>query len=713
MSEKEAEHVLHLKNIMKGWEMSGFSKQKSIHDLKAVEFSKQVLQADDWSLKTLQKGLALDTIRPVPDYKEVNNMSARKNMGVLREKFLTWETQGKVVEVANPPRIVNPLSLVTKFDGEKNQMKYRPVIDMSRHVNTLIEDRKVKLSDLTFFEPLFVKDSYGISWDFTAMYHQLRLTKGTADLFGCAVEQEDGSVKFYKFTHLMFGAKPAVYIMTWILRPAMNFLRDNSIKAGIYIDDGMALNTNNKVLEVEAKFIVTLFENAGWELNMEKSCLVPTQIIMYQGFYLNFKEMRYFLAKWKGVMIRKKITELLVATGHQQQVKAKEIESVVGKIISCRRSHGPSVLVGLRHIQHEVGRKVMHMGPEHEPDWEVELTLDEQSRKELKYVRDILTDEDGYPFPVQGEAKVFTLDKTEYSTDEAYGLTDRHFRVFASDASDKVAFIYEAGSFKLVEEFAFSREEQMTSSGQRELLAIHKTLKNRQDEMRRQKGRVYWVTDSQNVHGFMKRGSRKAEIQKIVLDIKLMERDMGIRIITIWKPRTTREIVLADLGSKGYLSTDEWSIDNRTFKMIQRHVGLDVTVDGFATSLNKKVDKFFSKYPQCGSAGIDFFAQKLSPKEVYWLCPPVQLVMTTINHVLQTQDRVLAYVSFPEWKSANYWPVIKQGKVYAPFVRTVYISDPRYVSYNENSKLFNGKEKFRFLTILINNKFVRNNVDRK
>ena len=712
MSEAEVQHVQHLNRIMLDWNSKGYCKQESIHSSEAIKFSKSVLKIDDWSCKTLERGLALETVRPVPDYREGNNMSARKNIEVLREKFVDWEAKGKVVEVKDPPRIINPMSVVAKYDGEKKRMKYRPVIDMSRHINPLMEDRKVKLADLSYFEPLYVKGSFGVTWDFTSMYHQLMLTKGTSELFGCAIEQADKTFKYYKFKYLMFGTKPAVYIMTWLLKPSMNYLRDNSIKAGIFIDDGMALNTNRQVLEVETKFIITMFENAGWDLNLEKSNLVPSQKVLYQGFYLDFQQMKYFLPKWKSMLIRQRITELLVATGHQKQVKAKEIESVVGKTISCRKSHGPAVLVGLRHVQHEVGRKVMHLGPECDPDWDVNLTLDDQSRNELKYVRDILKDETGYPFPVQGEAKVFTLDEVDYCTDEAYGLEDSQYRVFASDASDKVAFIYEAGSFKLVEEFAFTKAEQATSSGQRELLAIHKTLRQNREEMESQKGRVYWITDSQNVHGFMKRGSRKADIQKIVLDIKLLEKEMGIRIITIWKPRTTRQIVLADLGSKGYLSTDEWGIDNRTFKQIQKYIGLEVTVDGFATSQNRKTEKFFSKYPQCGSAGIDFFAQKLSPQEVYWICPPVKLVLTAINHILATENRVLAYVSFPEWKSANYWPIIKQGNKYAPFVRAVYVSDPKYKAYNENSKMFNGRETFRFLTILINNMFVNNNIYR-
>ena len=77
-------------------------------------------------------------------------------MGILRDKFKDWESKGKVTEVKNPPRIINPLSLVSKYDGEVDKMKHRPVIDQSRCVNLLVEDKKVKLADLSYFEPMYV-----------------------------------------------------------------------------------------------------------------------------------------------------------------------------------------------------------------------------------------------------------------------------------------------------------------------------------------------------------------------------------------------------------------------------------------------------------------------------------------------------------------------------------------------------------------------------
>ena len=45
-----------------------------------------------------------------------------------------------------------------------------------------------------------------------------------------------------------------------------------------------------------------------------------------------------------------------------------------------------------------------------------------------------------------------------------------------SDASERVAFVYEANNWRIVEEFAFDERERGLSSGHRELKAIVKTI---------------------------------------------------------------------------------------------------------------------------------------------------------------------------------------------------------------------------------------------
>jgi hypothetical protein len=630
----------------------------------------------------------------------------------MRSKFKKWISEGKIERVFKKPRIINPLSLVSKLNGETQTMKHRPVIDQSRHVNNYIPKIKTKLNDLPFFEPFFEKDMYATTYDLEGMFHQLRLTRSTSELFGCALEHEDKKDRYYRFCVLMFGNRDAVRIMTKLMLPAINLFRDMGIKTGVYIDDGMTVNICPRVLEVETHFVLTILGMAGWRLNMEKTVRIPTQAPLYQGVYIDFKKLEYILPAWKVTETISRLDELMDKVKNNELIHARTVSKAMGKCIAAKRSHGPGVQIGLRHTQHMLGRQTCWRGPDEEPDWDILVKLDKQSLDEMEYVKKLLLGINGYLIPLHKEVQVYEKDGVSFRTIETF-RPEEQSRIFCSDASDRYAFVFEADNFNIVEEFAFSEEEIRTGSGHRELLAVAKTLRKHQHGLMGSGTRFYWITDSKNVYHFLKRGSRKREVQQTILAIKRWEAELGIRIIPIWKPRTTNELVMADIGSKMYQSTDEWAIDHKTFQKIQKFAGMRVTIDAFATSANKMVDRFYSKYPQIGSLGLDFFAQTLLHKEVYWITPPVTKVLDAINHVLNAGDMVAAYISFPEWKNANYWPKIVRGRYYAPWISAIYFSDPHFQAFNDASSTFRGRRTARFITIIVNNRILNNKVARR
>ena len=662
---EDAEHINELNIYLKELEAKDYRQSSSIHAPEAIRFSREILKASPWVLETLKNGLALETTGPVPPYEEPNNKSCTEQLPVMREKFCIWQKEGKIEQVYKKPRIVNPLSLVSKLTGEAQVMKHRPVIDQSRHVNLYIPKIKTKLNDLPFFEPFFEKNMYATTYDMEGMFHQLRLTRSTSELFGCALEQEDKTVKFYRFCVLMFGNKDAVRIMTKLMLPAINLFRDMGIKTGVYIDDGMIVNISPCVLKAETHFVLTILGLAGWRLNTEKTVKVPTQTPLYQGVFIDFKKLEYTLPLWKVKETIKRLEELMDKVRKHELIPARTVSKAMGKCIAAKRSHGPGVQIGLRHTQHMLGKQTCWRGPEEEPNWDILVKLDKQSLDEMEYVKKLLQGMNGYLIPLHREVQIYEKDGVSFRTIETF-RPEEQSRVFCSDASDKYAFVFEADNFNIVEEFAFSEEDIRTGSGHRELLAVAKTLKKHKHGLVGSGTRFYWITDSKNVYHFLKRGSRKREVQQTILAIKKWEAELGIRIIPIWKPRTTNELVMADIGSKMYQSTDEWAIDHTTFQKIQKFAGMKVTIDAFATSANKMVDRFYSKYPQIGSLGLDFFAQNLRHEEVYWITPPVTKVLDAINHVLHAEDMVVAFISFPEWKNANYWPMIIRGQFYAP-----------------------------------------------
>jgi hypothetical protein len=705
LNKDEKEKIERLDSIIRECKELGFSfgkENNSIHAQQGRTFLKKFCKTDTALMECLKNGYTPNLRWRVPRYEEPNNNSAKAEMPFVRAKVAEWEQKGRLHEVQEKPWCINPLTVAMKYDVYEKKYKKRLVMDTSRCINIAAAPEKSKPDDLGYFEPYWAKDAYMTSFDLASMYHHMQIAQKAKQYFGFAVPQEDGTVKYYVMDVMPFGYGPAMAVLDWALNPAMNLFRQEAIKTGVFVDDGLNTDKNPRVVYEEIKFILTMLQIYGWNISWSKCQLIPVQVLLYQGFLVDLVAMEYRAPVEKVEYVDMLTGELIQNCQLGHAVQAKDLAGILGKYISLRRSHGNAFQVALRHTQNVLGKAVMHRGMDYKPDWKVSVQLDNQSIREMQFVKKHLNSMNGNPFPLQEKVEVFNLNGEIFKSEEAYRWGYSSYQVFASDASEEVAFVYEAETFNMVKEFAFNAAEKRRGSGPRELFSVLKTLQSSAEYFRENPSRVYWVTDSQNVYYFLKKGSCNEEIQKDVLRIKELEMEYRIQVVPIWKPRETQIIVAADEGSKAYLSTDEWSMDNGTFKKVVNYLGLKPTVDGFATSMNTKCEKYFSKYPQVGSSGLNFFAQKLDPMETYWICPPASQVAQAVQHMLQQEGRIIAYVSFPEWKSSNFWPVMVRGEVFASFVCAAFYSKPNFRKFNAAPSAFEGKTTFRMITVIVN-----------
>jgi hypothetical protein len=216
-----------------------------------------------------------------------------------------------------------------------------------------------------------------------------------------------------------------------------------------------------------------------------------------------------------------------------------------------------------------------------------------------------------YIVTAESRTRVFELSETDRLT-HTVKTTDQHENLFVSDASHSLLFVFKAdGRFQYVCEFELSDTEKKESSGFRELCAVRKALEEDPAQFKEFAGRViYWQTDSKNCYSFLTKGSRIPKIQELVMDIKLRERCLDVRIVPVWTPRSQARIVEADLGSKLNSSTDEWCIDRQDLADVFTTLDYWPSFDCMATSRNSVCEKFFSKIPQIGSAGVNFLCQE-------------------------------------------------------------------------------------------------------
>ncbi len=172
---------------------------------------------------------------------------------------------------------------------------------------------------------------------------------------------------------------------------------------------------------------------------------------------------------------------------------------------------------------------------------------------------------------------------------------------------------------------------------------------------------MFWQTDSKNCYSFLSRGSRIPDMQRLVLDIKCRERRLDVNIVPVWTPRSQARSVESDLGYKMASSTDEWCIDREDLGKVFLDLSYAPDFDCMATRKNAICQRFYSKIPQIGTAGVNFLSQELQPGVLYYCCPPVRMIGRVVCHLLE-KENIQCLLIVPGWTSMAFWSALSESE---------------------------------------------------
>ena len=193
------------------------------------------------------------------------------------------------------------------------------------------------------------------------------------------------------------------------------------------------------------------------------------------------------------------------------------------------------------------------------------------------------------------------------------------------------------------------------------------------------------------------------EVQADVVKIKKLEKKLSVKIVPVWTPEImpVARLQLADLGSKFSTSTDEWSVAHPVVEAVLNCIDVKPTIDAFASVHNKICDRFFSLVPQTGASGVNFFAQNLSSKEIYFCCPPISQILPCYKKLI-SQSGLTAILLVPDWKSHVFNPYLFNGNICQPQIKQVFPFQPPFCFSNMAScKVFSKNLKFQMFALLV------------
>ncbi len=672
----------------------GFSVRpdQSIHDPDSILFMSQVVGAGSWVLTLLQHGLSCDwAAGSPPPYMEPNNRSALDNLDSLRSTVSTWEQAGFVTRLGQPAWCCNPMTVAVQFNPVTGVTKFRPCIDLSRHVNRYIAASSVQLDHLSISQELILPGDFMTSLDLENQFFHVRLAPAMRKYLGFAVLATDGSMQYFQYQVMAYGVKPAVTVVTRLLRPIKAYMHTLGIRFSIYVDDGRVAASSAQLCSEQTNFLLLVLQLAGWKIQWKKTVLTPSTSLLHLGFITDSVAMRYFITpeKWNGV--RLSLSALLDAAAAGRSAPAKEVAAVLGRLNSLHRSHGSVVRVLSRALQHQLGLVVAQEG------WSGSFRLSSASKSELELLLRWLPSFHGRAIPT-AQAASHILSLRQVAAAQA-AVTAAEAVCEADDNYRRSYVLHADGTLAISADFIL--DVQAASGCLTELLGLSRFLDSDGAALAAAGTRfLFWPTSLEASAKFVTSGSRNPAVQRVVFTIKRRESLTCLTVIPVWSPRSTSRLSLLSSKTSFSRNTDEWSVDRPHLAAVFKALGFFPRVDCFAIPANSISTAFFSAGPQLGAAGVDFFAQEPTARASLFLCPPVSLVARALDKFLSFPEST-AVLLFPRWPAAVFWPVLfPGGSPHQAAVRVHYFT-PSFFSVLPIPSLFTSGARIPMVAFLL------------
>ena len=487
------------------------------------------------------------------------------------------------------------------------------------------------------------------SFDLKSGYHHIDIFEPHRQFLGFCWDQGD-SRQLYMFTVLPFGLATACYAFTKILRPLVKHWRSQGLRAILYLDDGIIAVSGRDAAAQASHKVRQDLRDAGLVEHIDKCNWIPVQQITWLGFFLDLDKGQIFVPTEKV----KRLKSQLVQVQDSPTLKARDLASIIGKLISMSLAVGPIARLMTRSLYAVLSSR--HF-------WCQSLSITQEARQEV----------------------LFWLDSLDSVNGQGLWHSPSAIRVVYADASSTGygGFTVEHGCH--IAQGLFSEEEAAQSSKWRELHAVRMVLGSLAHMLHNQ--RVRWFSDNQNLVRIIEIGSRNPKLQKEALEIYSMAMKWQVRIEPEWVPREQNQ--RADLLSR-IPDRDDWSIHPVVFQQLEFLWGPH-TIDRFANHTNTQLPRFNSRFWNPGSEAVDAFTRDWSG-ENNWLCPPLFLIPRVIRHALNTAASGTLIV--PRWPSAPFWPMLfPDGCTQAPFIigeKTLDRSTHLVVAGHSGGNLFKG-----------------------
>ncbi len=574
-------------------------------------------------MRWIEEGYDIPCKKQPDSWNQRNRKGAMEHSAFLDGYLPKLVEQGAVQEVKERPWGVSPLNVVPKSTAGK----FRLILDL-RHLNKFVEEFTFNMETLSRRRGGFRRGDWMFTLDLESGYFHLPIRPSDRRLLGF-----EWRGRWYVFCVLPFGLSSAPFAFTKLMKQLANYWRRAGLRFLFYLDDWCFMQRREHEARSLLLKITGDMNAAGLLINREKSMKQPEQRIRLLGFWVDSKEGTFRIPEERREKIMGQLQEAMEAKREGKKMAARELASMVGRIMSCYIALGPVTRIFTREL---------YACLEERDSWSGSVELTRGATEEAKFWSKAMVKWDGQAiWPTQ--------------------LV--HPRVLHVDASDTGWGGWQEGldHFDACEHF--TPEEAAESSTMREMLGLERLLRLlTPEELRGQQVLIY--TDNQGASSITKHGSPVKKLNEIAARIFLFCARYSAFLRVSWVPR--EENIRADELSK-YRSPGDWSICREWFFALDQRWGPH-DVDRMANATNAQCAVFNSKWRCQGSSAVNCFTQQWAGHN-NWVCPEFSLVEAVLQHMREC--RAEGTIIVPVWDTEPWWGLLRAGSDWTSVVKDV------------------------------------------
>lgn len=539
-------------------------------------------------------------IKDVPEKRVFENPSFSKPEKLfLDAEIFSLEKKGVIQRVASVPHCVSPLKVVPKKGST-----YRLICDL-RYVNAHCDVPHFSSEGVSVLPEVMRDSEMAITVDLKDGFYHFPVHTEFRKYLGF---QYGG--QWYVWCYLPFGLVASPYYFHKCIRAVIEYLRGvKGLSVMAYVDDFL-LTSSKYGISSDVNVLLDTLKALGLEVNLEKSCLNPSDVVCYLGFDIHCASQRSppFITVPKGKV--SKLKQDISRALKRPNISARLLARIAGRCISMMAAVFPAKLK-LRNVYRMLNSR---------RSWDEAMAWSPEARGDLSWW---IMSLDGWNGQLLVPPASCDLQLSTDASETGWGAT------LSTSA------VQTASGF-------WGPEVSAETSNFRELLAVYLALLSFCVSIRGKTVEV--LSDNVTVVALInKMGSADRRLDTIAQNI--------------WAFAFKHQLMLVAHHIAGYLNVlpdelsrmplrHEWTLHPSVFRQLEHMFGPH-TIDRFASLSTALLPAYNSRFRDPGTSGVDALGQTDWHQHNNFVNAPFRLIPRVLD-VVEAQ-RAEATLIAPLW----------------------------------------------------------------